>query len=101
MKYILVNHKDIIIYISDTLNFQENGNYLIDNDTLAITPDMVKNAYPYQDSISSEIIPYKYCYSEKKGFYKNIEYKRIYSIEERIEAIEDTINMLLGFEEEA
>ena len=96
MKYVLTGENDVVIHISDTLNYQSNGNVLVDNDTLAIAEYLVKNVYDNVE-VPEEIKPNEYCYTKEQGFYKNKDYKRYYSTEERISALEDTVNMLLGF----
>ena len=96
MKYVLTGENDVVIHISDTLNYQSNGNPLVDNDTLAIAEYLVKNVYENVE-VPEEIVESKYCYTKEKGFYKNENYKEYYSTEERISALEDTVNTLLGF----
>lgn len=94
--YVITNNKDEIIKISDTIGYQENGNVLVDNDSLAIAKISVKGVFEVSD-ISSEVSEYKYCYTEEKGFYKNEDYVEHFSNEDRISALEDAVNMLLGF----
>ena len=42
MKYLILDHKNVIFYISDTIDYQENGNPLVDYGTLAIAEYLVK-----------------------------------------------------------
>ena len=95
MKYILTDQSDAIIAISDTLSYQENGNLVINNGTLAIPPFMVKEKYSYEGEIPNNIVPYKYKYIENEGFIRNENYIENYPIEERLTSIEEVINMLL------
>lgn len=93
---IITDKENKIIHISETIGYQENGNVLVDNETLAIAKPLVNKIYEV-DEIAEGITAEKYCYTEEKGFYKNENYKEYYSQEERISALEDTVNMLLGF----
>lgn len=98
MKYILVNDKNVIVFISDTVEYQDNGNILIENGRLAICDYLIKKVYQLDDEqLTPEIQPNKYCYTEYDGFYKNPDYKRNYSMEERVEALEEAMNAMLGF----
>ena len=94
--YILTDKDNIIIHISETLNYQENGNPLVDNDTLAIAKVLVENVYENVE-VPEEIVASKYCYTQEQGFYKNPNYKEYFTSEQRISALEDAVNMLLGF----
>ena len=96
MKYVLVDEDNIIVHISETLGYQSNGNYLVDNGELAIVKQLIANVYEVEN-IPEEIAPVKYCYNVEQGFYKNKDYREYYSPEQRISALEDAVNMLLGF----
>ena len=97
--YIITGKENVIIHISETKGYQTNGNLLVDNGTLAIAKPLVNGVYEVE-TVQEGITPSKYCYTEEKGFYKNENYKEYYSQEDRISALEDTVNMLLGFEGE-
>lgn len=96
MKYIFVNENDEIFHISETKDYQENGNVLVDDGKLAIPPSLIKEIYELEE-IPNGIEVAKYCYTEEKGFYKNENYREYFSEEERISALEDAVNSLLGF----
>ena len=96
MKYILTGEKNEIICISDTLEYQSNGNPLVHNRTLAIAEYLVKHTYSNVE-VPEGIEESKYCYTEEQGFYKNPDWKEYYTEEQRISALEDTVNFLLGF----
>ena len=49
MKYILVDENNIIVHISETLDYQSNGNYLVDNGKLAIVKQLVANVYEVEN----------------------------------------------------
>ncbi len=104
MKYIITDNRDVVIHISDTIGYQENGNVLVDNDTLAIAKPLVKEVYEVEN-VDEGICESKYCYTETDGFYVNPNYvepkepieTRVDLIEERVTLAEDMINMSLGF----
>ena len=94
--YIITDKENVIIHISETIGYQENGNVLVDNSTLAIANLLVNGVYKVE-TVEEGVRPSKYCYTEEKGFYKNENYREYYSQEDRISALEDTVNILLGF----
>ena len=96
MKYVITGENDIIIHISDTLEYQSNGNPLVDNGQLAIAEYIVKEIYKVEN-VPEEVEESKYCYTDKQGFYKNPNWKEYFTEEQRISALEDAVNMLLGF----
>lgn len=96
MKYVITDKDDVVIHISETIGYQENGNVLVDNGELAIAKPLVKEVYEVEE-IEENIVEAKYCYTKEKGFYKNENYREYFSEEQRISALEDTVNMLLGF----
>ena len=73
MKYVLVDNQDVVMHISDTINYQENGNVLVDNDSLAYAKILVKKVHEVEE-VPSEAVPYKYCYTEEDGFTANPNY---------------------------
>lgn len=94
--YIITDKEDVIFNISETKDYQENGNVLVNNETLAIPQTLIKDICEV-DEIPSEVEIAKYCYTEEKGFFKNKNYKQYFSEEDRISALEDAVNTLLGF----
>ena len=97
--YIITDKDDKIMCISNTLNYQKNGNLLVQNDNYAIPPILVKKVYENVE-VPEKVVEDKYCYTEEQGFYRNPNWKETFTTEQRISALEDTVNMLLGFEEE-
>ena len=93
--YILTDKYNHVITISKTLDYQNNGNYLVKDGTLAIVPSLVTNIYEKNEGIDEKYDSSKYCYTEEKGFYINPDWKPYYSIEERVTALEDAVNSLL------
>lgn len=72
--YLVVNHKNVIIEISETIGEQEiSGNILVHNGSLAIAKNQVKAVYEDVE-VPDEIIEGKYCYTTEKGFYLNPRY---------------------------
>lgn len=94
--YIITDKDNVIINISKTIGYQSNGNILVNDGTLAIAKLLV-NKVCEVDEIPEEIEEAKYCYTEEKGFYKNENYVEYFSEEDRISALEDAVNILLGF----
>ena len=94
--YIITDENDVIIHISKTLNYQENGNPLVDNDTRAIAKLLVKEIYKIE-TVPEKVEASKYCYTKEQGFYKNENYREYFSIEDRLSALEEAVNSLLGF----
>lgn len=94
--FILVNENDVVFHLSESLDFQSNGNLLVDNGGLAIAKFLVKDVFEVED-VPSEIEVQKFCYTEDKGFYKNESFKEYFTEEQRISALEDVVNNLLGF----
>ena len=79
--YILTNTDNVIMHISETLK-EENGQYLINNEHLAIPKEfkmqdidgniVVEKVNMYKvNEIPNNVKETKYCYTEKDGFYKN------------------------------
>lgn len=94
--YIITNGENIIMHMSETLNHDSNGDILVDMDTLTLSKDLVKGTYEVEN-VPEEVYLGRYCYEEEKGFYKDPNYVKQYSNEERLAALEETVNMLLGF----
>ena len=97
--YIIMDKNDVVFYMSESLDYQSNGNLLVDNGALAIAKVLVKDVFEVEE-VPSEVEAQKYCYTEEKGFYKNENYKEFFTEEQRISALEDVVNNLLGFQEE-
>lgn len=72
--FILTDKNDVVFHISETKNYESNGNVLVDNDTLAIPQFLIKGIFEIQE-ITTEVEVQKYCYTPEKGFYKNENYK--------------------------
>lgn len=94
--FVITDEKDVIIHISKTIGYQDNGNVLVDDDTLAIAKPLFKNIYENIE-VPNDVTEAKFCYTKEKGFYKNPDYTEYFSEEDRISALEDAVNMLLGF----
>lgn len=85
--YILTNHKNVIIAISETIDYQSNGNPLVDNGSLAFAKNQVKEVYEVAE-VPEEVIEGKYCYTEEKGFYISKYWTEPTVDEQRLEALE-------------
>lgn len=96
MKYVLTNENNEIVAISETLDYQSNGNPLINNGALALASYLVSHTYENVE-IPEGVCESKYCYTPEAGFYKNDNYVEYFSEEDRISALEDAVNSILGF----
>lgn len=73
MVYIITNKEDIIIHISETKDYQNNGNLLVNDGKLAISKHSIKEVYEVEE-VPVEVAENKYCYTKERGFYKNENY---------------------------
>ena len=76
--YILTNKNNVIIAISKTLDYQENGNPLLEDRTGFIyaygkRPDEVINVCEVAE-VPEEMVEQKYCYTQNDGFTLNPNY---------------------------
>ena len=71
--FLITNENDVIYYITSSCNKESDGSYIIDNGILRV---LVPESFIVHevDSLEDDIEPYKYCYSESKGFYANSDY---------------------------
>lgn len=94
--YLIVNHKNVIIEISETLETQEtSGNVLVHNGSLAIAKNQVKKVYEDVE-VPDEVIEGKFCYTPEKGFYVNPRYdNKDVEIEALKTKLEETQNKLI------
>ena len=71
--FLITNENDVIYYITSSCNKESDGSYIIDNGILRV---LVPESFIVHevDSLKDDIEPYKYCYSESKGFYANSDY---------------------------
>ncbi len=95
--YIITDYDDVIFHITETVETQENGDISINNGSLIVAKSIIKGIYEVTE-IPQEVAIHRYCYTKKEGFYKNINYvEPVNKNEERISALEDAVNSLLGF----
>lgn len=94
--YLIVNHKNVIIEISETVETQKiSGNVLINNGSLAIAKNQVKAVYEDVE-VPDEVIEGKYCYTTEKGFYLNPRYNNKDAEIEALKAkLEESDNKLI------
>lgn len=67
MKYLIIDHKNVIFHISDTIDYQSNGNPLVDYGTLAIAKYLVKDVIEIDETqvtLPEDLVVYKYKYLE-------------------------------------
>lgn len=74
---------------------QEQYELTYENGNKCMVPKMlIDNVFEVAE-LPEKVEPQKYCYTEKKGFYKNEEYREYYSNEQRIQALEEMMNELI------
>lgn len=94
--YLICNKEDNRIFeTGQELDYLSNGYPRLIDKNIAFPTEMV-NVYEVAE-IPENVEAEKYCYTEEKGFYENENYREYFSQEDRISALEDTVNMLLGF----
>lgn len=93
MKYIITDNKNVVMHISDTIEYQSNGNVLVDNDTLAIAKPLVKGVHEVEN-IDEDVCENKYCYTEEAGFYENANYVEPVDPNAEMEALKQQITDL-------
>lgn len=88
--YIIKDKKDMIIAISDTLDYQSNGNPLINHGMLAIAESLVGNVE------ETNVLPEGWMFDETINEYTRIPETPDPTIEERLNDIELAILELAG-----
>ncbi|MDL2281285.1 hypothetical protein LJC10_05480, partial [Selenomonadales bacterium OttesenSCG-928-I06] len=71
--YLVLDKDNVILYISETLGYQENGNVLVDEGRLAIAAILVKEVKEVAE-VPAGIEAAKYCYTAGEGFTENPSY---------------------------
>lgn len=98
MFYVVTDENDVVIYTTVSVDYVEGTDKDIKMDNDVIIPRRYyKNFYEIEDDIVRQIIVplCKYCYTEEKGLYRNPNFNE-FSEEERITALEEAVNSLLG-----
>lgn len=92
-KFIFTRKEDDVIFeMSDDCQVQEKTGYpLIHNGTLAIGCPCNQYEVETPDNIVTE----KFKYTEAEGFTKNENYKRYYSLEEQVQALQEVVNEII------
>lgn len=92
MKYVILAMDDKrIIHLSDDLGYQSNGNYLINNGTIAIPPSICEMVMV--DSVPDNVEPEKYCYIDNT-FVENPNWSE--PVEEEYLTPDEVISILTG-----
>ena len=60
-KYLLLDSENVILHISTTIDYQENGNPLVDGGTLAYAEALVVQVIEV-DHVPEEVSAHQYCY---------------------------------------
>lgn len=95
MTTILTREDNVIIHMTTGMIIEENGMYISVDEQLKIPQKIAAHKYEVE-IVPEEVAPIKYCYVDDT-FSLNPNYKEFYSDEERISALEDVVNTLLGF----
>lgn len=95
MTTILTREDNVIIHMTTGMVIEENGMYISVDKQLKIPQKIAAHKYEVE-IVPEEVAPIKYCYVDDT-FSLNPNYKEFYSDEERISALEDVVNTLLGF----
>lgn len=77
MPKLLLNERNEIVYISDTINTVKNGFSVGNNKVFNSNGLHIKEV----TEIPENVVPKKYCYDDENGFYENINYKDITNID--------------------
>lgn len=91
---IITKNNDIIVAISKDV--REDSNMIELDEGIIIPKNLVKEIYSVE-SVPEDVAPIRYCYNNEENFYLNPRYKENYSLEEKVSALEDAVNLLLGF----
>lgn len=95
MTTILTREDNVIIHMTTGTVIEENGMYVSVDEQTKIPQKIAAHKYEVE-IVPEEVASIKYCYAEGV-FSLNPNYKEFYSEEERISALEDVVNTLLGF----
>lgn len=95
MTTILTREDNVIIHMTTGTVIEENGMYVSVDEQIKIPQKIAAHKYEVE-IVPEEVTPIKYCYINDT-FSENPNYKEVYSSEDRISALEDVVNMLLGF----
>lgn len=93
MKYIVTRKENVIIFISDTKEYDENGYLLLFNGALAVPLDQANGVYEIE-TIPDNVKPEKWCYTKESGFYKNENYVEYLTPEQEIEKLKEQVTEL-------
>ena len=95
MTTILTREDNVIIHMTTGMIIEEDGMYISVDEQLKIPQKIAAHKYEVE-IVPEEVTTIKYCYKDG-AFSLNPNYKEFYSDEERISALEDVVNTLLGF----
>lgn len=95
MTTILTREDNVIIHMTTGMVLEEDGMYISVDEQLKIPQKIAAHKYEVE-IVPEEVTAIKYCYKDGT-FSLNPNYREFYSDEERVSALEDVVNMLLGF----
>ena len=91
--FVITDHNDVIIKITDSVDFQDNGNALVDNGSLAIAKYLIKEIYEVSE-VGENVKESMWCYTDDQGFYKNEDYTESITTDQELEIIKEQITNL-------
>lgn len=91
--YLLIDYENVVLFASSTLDYQENGNALINYGTLAIPSDLFAKIVEVEE-IPEDWKENKYCYSDDNEFYLNPNYQEGINSEEEFENLKNEMQVL-------
>lgn len=59
--YLLLDEKKVVLYISETIGYQSNGNPLVDHDTLAYAAILVDQVVEVEN-VPEDVTAMRWCY---------------------------------------
>lgn len=69
--FLLLDTDDVVLRVSPTIGYQENGNVLVDGGTLAYAAILVAQVVEV-DAVPDGVEAMRYCYTSEAGFYANV-----------------------------
>lgn len=97
MATVVTTENNVVLYITNDSPIIDEEKELIyfEEDQIRIPREIATNIYEVE-SIPEEVKPIQYIYVDGV-FSTDSEYRQYYSLEEKISALEDVVNSLLGF----
>ena len=97
MATVVTTENNIVLYVTEDSPIIDEEKKIVyfEEDQIRIPKEIATNIYEIE-SIPEEVKPIQYTYIDGV-FSIDSEYRQYYSLEEKISALEDVVNSLLGF----